>query len=125
LDLGAFSDWFLLVSFVVYAFIMKEQALKVSFTDRGCHFKWYLRPTNTDWSCFQQGKARWNQMYIEQLKMSNVIDIPWVIWAESKTPNDTRKFLWVLKQIFDMLSNLLRSFVLLGSSLFMIRLNKI
>lgn len=64
-------------------------------------------------------------MYIEQLKMSNVIDIPWVIWAESKTPNDTRKFLWVLKQIFDMLSNLLRSFVLLGSSLFMIRLNKI
>lgn len=78
IDLGAFSDWFLLVSFVVYAFIMKEQALKVLVS-------WIVAATSndiwdpqtlTDWSCFQQGKARWNRMYIEQLKMSNVIDIP-------------------------------------------------
>jgi hypothetical protein len=124
-DLGEFSDWFLLVSFVVYAFILWRKRLSTLVSqDHGCHFKWHLRPANTDWSwsCFQQGKARWNQMYIEQLEMSNVIENTnhESCISSPKLQMTIGKFLWVLKQIFDMLSNLLRSFVLLGSSLFMI-----
>ncbi len=118
-------DFFLLV-FVVYAFILWRKRLsRLVSQDHGCHFKWHLRPANTDWSwsCFQQGKARWNQMYIEQLKMSNVMkntNHESCVSSSPKLQMKIGKFLWVLQQIFDMLSNLLRSFVLLGSSLFMI-----
>jgi len=94
---------------------MKEQALKsVSFTDRDSATSndiWDPQ-TLTDWSCFQQGKACWNRMYIEQLKMSNVIDIYHEsIVLSPKLQMTLGNFFWVLKQIFDMLSNLLRSFV--------------
>jgi hypothetical protein len=55
---------------------MKEQALKVLVSQivAATSNDIWDPQTLTDWSCFQQGNARWNRMYIEQLKMSNVID---------------------------------------------------
>jgi hypothetical protein len=117
-----FSDWFLLVTFVVYAFIMNEQALKVRVSRivaATSNDIWDPR-TLTDLAAFNKVSSLKSNLYwtIENEQCDRLYHESFVLSPKLQTT--WGKFLWVLKQIFDVSSNLLRSFVLLGCSLFMI-----